>query len=121
MATKANKAGKNRGEELAKSATLDDTRAGVRLILTYSGDDNAFMGTVENVTDETVPSVRVEVHLSNGIELGPTTPTDLAPGETREIALAASERSFETWRAHPEAGAQDPEHSSDRQQSERGD
>ena len=41
---------------------------------------------------------------SNGIELGPTTPLDLAPGQTHGIALPASDESFESWSAHPEVG-----------------
>ena len=46
----------------------------------------------------------VEVHLSNGIELGPTTPVDLAPGQVHEIDLAASSNPFESWSTHPEVG-----------------
>lgn len=32
-----------------------------RLILEYSAEDNAFVGTLQNTTDETLPQVRVEV------------------------------------------------------------
>ena len=49
--------------------------------------------------------VRVEVHLSNGTELGPTTPTDMAPGEMLTISLPATEESFTGWTAHAEVGA----------------
>ena len=92
----------------ASQYTLDETydvvRAGARLILSYDSGSNAFRGTVQNVTNSTLRRVRVEVHLSNGIELGPTTPIDLPPGETVDVTLKASEQSFETWSAHPEVG-----------------
>lgn len=107
--------GEESAEQLGKADTYDRTRNGARLILTYSEADKAFSGTVENTTDVALSRVRVEVHLSNGIELGPTTPGDLAPGESREITLAASDEPFETWSAHPEAGQQEANHQSDRE------
>ena len=48
--------------------------------------------------------VRVEVHLSNGTELGPTTPGDLAPGEMIPVNLQATDEPFTGWTAHPEVG-----------------
>ena len=90
--------------QYAMNATYDETRAGARLILTYEAGANAFVGTVINTTDATQKSVRVEVHLSNGTELGPTVPTDLAPGESASVSLPATEESFSTWSAHPEVG-----------------
>ena len=59
---------------------------------------------MENTTDSTLKQVRVEVHLSNGTELGPTTPTDLNPGESIDISLKATDKSFDGWSAHPEVG-----------------
>ena len=50
----------------------------------------------------TLQKVRVEVHLSNGTELGPTTPVDLGPGEQSDISLTATSVLFDTWSAHPE-------------------
>ena len=100
--------GEGDGEESATQYGLADTydvvRRGARLILSYDESWNTFRGTVENTTTETLRSVRVEVHLSNGIELGPTTPLDLAPGQMAEITLPASKQRFETWSAHPEVG-----------------
>lgn len=107
--------GEESAEQLGKADTYDHTRDGARLILTYSEADNAFSGAVENTTDATLARVRIEVHLSNGIELGPTTPGDLAPGESRAITLAASDEPFETWNAHPEVGQQEANHQSDRE------
>ena len=60
--------------ELTLTDTYDKVRNGARLILNYEAQSNAFKGTVENTTNETLKQVRVEVHLSNGKELGPTTP-----------------------------------------------
>ena len=48
-------------------------RNGARLILSYDAASNSFKGTVENTTSNVLTRVRVEVHLSNGAELGPTT------------------------------------------------
>ena len=70
--------------------------------LSYDSDANAFTGTVENTTGDTLRRVRVEVHLSNGIELGPTTPVDLAPGQMTEVTLPATSQPFISWSAHPE-------------------
>jgi hypothetical protein len=57
---------------------------------------NSFIGTVENTTGKLIHRVCVEVHLSNGIELGPTKPTDLKSGEKITVKLEASEKEFKT-------------------------
>ncbi len=59
--------------QLAPNETFDETRGGARLIMNYDAAGNAFTGTVENTTNNTLTNVRIEVHLSNGVELGPTT------------------------------------------------
>ena len=92
------------GTQFALSETYDKVRAGARLILRYDSTANAFVGTVENTTETTLTRVRVEVHLSNGIELGPTTPVNLAPGQIADINLPASSQPFTSWSAHPEVG-----------------
>ena len=98
------------GEESATRYALADTywmtRAGARLVLRYDPATQTFRGTVTNVTGATLPSVRVEVHLSNGVELGPTTPMDLAPGQTVDVELPAPGEVFATWGAHPEVGSE---------------
>ncbi|MYI68115.1 MAG: hypothetical protein F4103_04960 [Boseongicola sp. SB0673_bin_14] len=97
------------GEESATQYSLADTywstRAGARLVLNYDAATQRFVGTVTNVTDAPLSSVRVEVHLSNGVELGPTTPINLAPGQTADIVLPATGQAFTTWGAHPEVGS----------------
>ena len=92
------------GTQFALNETYDRVRAGARLILRYDSTANAFVGMVENTTETTLTRVRVEVHLSNGIELGPTTPVNLAPGQISDITLPASSQPFTSWSAHPEVG-----------------
>ncbi len=90
--------------QLALDETFDAIRSGARLMLNYDAASNAFTGTVENTTNNTLTRVRVEIHLSNGTELGPTTPIDLAPGQTAPIELASTQASFTGWIAHAEVG-----------------
>lgn len=53
---------------------------------------------------QTGTKVRVEVHLSNGTELGPTEPSDLEAGTSQSVFLSAKDEEFDTWGAHPEVG-----------------
>ena len=89
---------------LALDETFDEVRGGARLILKYDAPSNSFKGTVENTTNGVLNRVRVEVHLSNGTELGPTTPTDMAPGKLMAINLPATPAPFTGWTAHAEVG-----------------
>ena len=93
------------GATLAPNATFDAVRAGARLILNYDAASNAFQGTVQNTTGGVLTNVRIEVHLSNGTELGPTTPVDLAPGEVMNVNLPSTPASFTGWIAHAEVGS----------------
>lgn len=90
---------------LMPNQTFDLTQNGARLILAYDASNNTFAGTIENTTSSTLTRVRVEIHLSNGTELGPTTPTDLASGEFLQITLPATSQPFDTWNPHAEVGA----------------
>ena len=92
------------GANLAPDDTFDAVRGGARLVLKYDAASNSFKGTVENTTSGVLDRVRVEVHLSNGTELGPTTPTDMAPGEVAAINLPATPGPFTGWTAHAEVG-----------------
>lgn len=102
-----NEEGSGSGTALALDQTFDMTRNGARLIIRYDGANNAFIGTVENTTSATLTRARIEIHLSNGIELGPTTPTDLAPGQVIDIVLPATTQPFDSWTPHSEVGAGD--------------
>ena len=97
----AERAGAN---ALALDEIYDATRNGARLILRYDAANNQFIGTVENTTNALLTRVRVEIHLSNGVELGPTTPTDLAAGEVLDIVLDAGVQPFDSWTPHAEVG-----------------
>ena len=92
------------GATLGLDETFDMVRSGARLILSYDAPSNSFKGTVENTTNDVLNRVRIEVHLSNGAELGPTTPTDMSPGEVVAINLPATPASFTGWTAHAEVG-----------------
>ena len=94
--------GEESGVYIGIEDTWDVTRRGAKLVLSFDPASNAFVGTVENTTDQTLCAVRVEVHLSTGTELGPTERTDLPSGETTVVKLPTSGEAFETWTAHPE-------------------
>ncbi len=87
------------------SETYDHVVNGMRLIISYDSQVNAFVGTVENTLTTTLSDVRVEVHQSNGIELGPTQRMDLSPGQKIPVRLDAV-GTFGTWTAHPETGTE---------------
>ena len=78
------------GATLAKDEIFDAVRGGARLVMGYDAPSNSFNGIVENTTNSTLSNVRIEVHLSNGTELGPTTPVDMRPGEMYAINLPAT-------------------------------
>ena len=90
---------------LAPDETFDAIRGGARLILRYDAPSNSFRGTVENTTNGVLSQVRIEVHLSNGVELGPTTPVNMAPGQILTVTLPATQASFTGWVAHAEVGS----------------
>ena len=93
------------GTRYAPSDTARETRAGVELVLTYDSTREAFTGTVRNTTTATVTQVRVEIHLSNGVELGPTPRVDLAAGVTQAVELDARGQSFSWFTVHVEIGS----------------
>ena len=108
--------------KLALDDTFDQVRAGARLSLSYDASSNSFRGTVENTTSNVLTRVRIEVHLSNGTELGPTVPVDMAPGEVLAVDMAATPEPFTGWIPHAEVGSGEGggEHGSGSEQSESG-
>ena len=92
------------GATLALDETFDEIRGGARLVMSYDAPSNSFNGTVENTTNNTLSNVRIEVHLSNGTELGPTTPVDMPPGEMYAVNMPATQEAFSGWIAHAEVG-----------------
>ena len=116
-------AGEESATQYCLTDTYDETRLGARLVLNYDAVSNEFKGTVENTLNTTLSDVRVEIHLSNGVEVGPTPSIDMAPGEMSVIVLRASDQPFQTWGAHPEVGGpgsegEGSEHSSMMERSE---
>ncbi len=97
--------GEESGTQFALNETFDYVRAGARLVLSYDSTVNAFIDTVENTTGVSLKQVRVEVHLSNGTELGLSAPVDLALGQVVTVTLLATSQPFTTWGAHPEVGS----------------
>jgi hypothetical protein len=77
-------------------------RRGARLVLSFDSDSNAFVGTVENTTEQRLCAIRVEVHLSTGTELGPTARIDLPAGQTTSVTLPTEGEAFESFTAHSE-------------------
>ena len=93
------------GTQYALADTARETRGGVELTVNYDSAGQVFSGTVSNTTAAAVTQVRVEIHLSNGVELGPTPRTDLAAGETQSIELDAGGQSFTWFTVHVEIGS----------------
>ena len=100
-------AGEEGGARLGKDQTWDATRNGAHLVLAYDPGTQSFRGTVRNTTSKPLSQVRVEVHLSNGVELGPTKRVDLKPGAAVAVELAAGGQSFTWWTTHPEHGSEE--------------
>ncbi len=85
--------------------TATDTRRGVDLVISYDASGRRFNGTVTNTTGATVTDVRVEIHLSNGTELGPTPRVDLAAGAKQSVTLDAAGQNFDWYSVHVELGS----------------
>ena len=93
------------GTQYGLADTARETRSGVDLVMSYDAAAQAFAGTVTNTTAAAISNVRVEIHLSNGLELGPTARVTLNAGQTNPVQLAASGQSFTRWSVHVELGS----------------
>jgi len=105
--------GEESGKALGLDETYDQVHNGIRLILAYNRASFSFIGSVENVTGKTIKKVRVEVHLSNGTELDPTEPRDLAPNEKSGVKIDAAGQVFDWWKVHAESDSGHKSHSLD--------
>ncbi len=83
---------------------FDEIQSGARAMVRYDAPSMTFVGTIENTTSGILRRVRFEVHLSNGVELGPTTRMDLNPGQVINFTLSAAGESFVWFTGHPEVG-----------------
>ena len=100
--------GEDEGAYLPKMTTQNKLFAnGARLALEFDPATEVFVGSVTNTTARTLSQVRVEVHLDNGTELGPTKRIDVGPGQTIPVELGAFGNDFSTWVSHPEAGVEE--------------
>ena len=97
------------GTRYKVAETAMQARGGVDLVMSYDQNTQKFNGTVTNTNDAAVSDVRVEIHLSNGTELGPTPRTGLATQESKPVTLDATGQSFDWWSVHVELGG-DSEH-----------
>ena len=97
--------GEESGVYIGRGESRDVVRRGARLVWSFDRTANAFVGTVQNTTSETLCAVRVEVHLSTGTELGPTERTDVRAGQSTDVRLPTAGEAFDTWTAHPELSA----------------
>ena len=104
--------GESGGGELGESGnrynsgdTAYESRQGVDLVMSHYGPGDRFEGTITNTTGRPISNVRVEIHLSNGTELGPTPNVTLAAGEMLDIELDAAGQSFAWWSVHVEIGS----------------
>ena len=92
------------GTRYGRADTARESRAGVDLVMRYESARERFEGTVTNGNGAAVDDVRVEIHLSNQVELGPTPRVTLAAGEVRQVELDARGQRFQTWSVHVEIG-----------------
>ena len=94
------------GTQYGLTDTARESRSGVDLVMQYEAGQRRFTGTVTNTTNATVSNVRVEIHLSNGVELGPTPRVNLAAGQVHPVELDARGQNFTRWSVHVEIGSQ---------------
>ncbi len=99
--------GEEGGIRMAIDATWDNSRNGAHMVIAYDASTQSFKGVVENTTQQVLVDVRVEVHLSNGTELGPTRRIDLEPGQKMDVELSAAGERFRWWTTHPESGSEE--------------
>lgn len=92
------------GTQYGLSDTAKEVRGGVELVIRFDSTRRVFAGTVKNGTDATVRQVRVEVHLSSGVELGPTPRVDLRPRQSAPVELRAGSQEFNKFSTHVEIG-----------------
>ena len=92
------------GTQYQLSETARESRSGVDLVLSYDPPNETFTGTLTNTTGAPVADVRVEIHLSNGVELGPTPRIVIAAGETSPVELDARGQNFTAFSVHIEIG-----------------
>ena len=97
--------GEEKGIEYSIDQSCEVIQNGCYLYLSFDKDKNEFIGYAKNLSDRTLTGVRLEIHLDNGIELGPTRRVTLAPEAVVNLSLKGSSRKFSKWTAHLEVGS----------------
>lgn len=98
------------GDESSPPIPLSDGFSGVfqnqNFAFAYDPSTRAFRGTVVNPTSNFVCLSRTEIHLGVAgqvVELGPTIPENLGPGEVLNVVVTAHGVTPLTYTLHPEA------------------
>ena len=78
--------------------------AGSSWLMGFEQGAERFSGTVRNMTSQTVRDARIEIHLSNGVELGPT-PVEGDAGDTLPVELDARGQTLDWSSGHVEPGS----------------
>ena len=98
------------GDESSPPIPLTDSFSGVfqnqNFAFAFDTSTDAFRGTVENITNSLVCLSRTEIHLGVGnqvVELGPTIPENLGPGEILNVVVTARGIVPTTYTLHPES------------------
>ena len=71
---------------------------GIKASIYYMLTEKAFMGTLENLTQQEVENIGIEVLLDNGQILGFTLPDNLKPGEQAAVRCIGVRGLFNEWR-----------------------
>ena len=105
--------GEEGGADYKINEIYNVTKKGIQLLLKYNKTTNEFKGFIQNKTSKSIERARVEIHLSNGIELGPTIPMTLKSRQKKEIIIKATEKGFSSWSTHVEVGSNEHGHIKD--------
>jgi len=100
-----NEEGEESGKRYTQTEACDVERRGIKLHLQFDKSSSSFVGNMKNVTKRVIKKARVEVHLSNGVELGPTKAVNIIPGKSIRVNLPAKNQSFTWWSTHAETGS----------------
>ena len=105
---------------LGKNETYDVSKNGGRLVLSYDEASKSFKGYIKNTSGKTLSRARVEIHLSNGVELGPTRPVNIGAYGYKAITIPTAGNVFSSWVTHVEYGASEGEDSGESRESSEG-
>lgn len=87
------------GNQLKIDNTYEQEIDGLYVIISYHAPTSSFIGIIENTTNKIISTIKIEIYLSNAVELGPTRAENLQPGETKNISLLAYNQEFKEWSA----------------------